>query len=555
MSYKDYLVIIMPSIFSWLLASLLLLIYSFDIIYFVESSPANPFAGWGVLILGIILVIVILVLYFTGVLLDQKPIYLRILILVGMVGSSIMVILFVILIKTIFVVIALAGLALFFGILLTSSGTLFAGLTDMWKRGQTYSSIIFIFILFSLTSILLGGLISHQAQQSDPQMLNPLSYSWMSILPGIGVLGLIMAIIFLFVTRNMEVSWVQDAWPTKFKRIIERRSVRAYLITHFCIYLMLGIVIAGFPKIGETIASLEIFSFSINIPNLGTFDPPLDKLWWFIVLVGDLIGTIPAGYFADRNGRKNLIITAIYGIVFSALIFGLERSPESFFIAAFIIGVSFALLHSTLDSSLWADLSPRDGLGRYYALGFISLALGLGVGSGLGHWVLSDVEVITYLLIILAILAAFPLFWVSDSYKPLDFSLLLVIEEGGLPIFDYSFQKKLDVSVELTLLSGALTAVSSFMSETLKEKGELNLVRHGSHFILTDRLGGIAAAVFSNKQDPELRKSLHEFLVQFCEKFSTELKTWNGTRSLFDGAVELAEEVFGHLAPSINLED
>jgi hypothetical protein len=132
---------------------------------------------------------------------------------------------------------------------------------------------------------------------------------------------------------------------------------------------------------------------------------------------------------------------------------------------------------------------------------------------------------------------------------------LLVIEEGGLPIFDYSFRKKLDVSVELTLLSGALTAVSSFMSETLKEKGELNLVRHGSHFILTDRLGGIAAAVFSNKQDPELRKSLHEFLVLFCEIFSTELKTWDGTRSLFDGAVELAEEVFGHLAPSTNLED
>ncbi|MFX0171427.1 MAG: hypothetical protein ACFE9L_05860, partial [Candidatus Hodarchaeota archaeon] len=233
----------------------------------------------------------------------------------------------------------------------------------------------------------------------------------------------------------------------------------------------------------------------------------------------------------------------------------LEKSPESFFIAAFVIGVSFALLHSTLDSSLWADLSPRDGLGRYYALGFISLALGLGVGSGLGHWVLNNVEIITYLLIILAIISAFPLFWVSDSYKPLDFSLLLVIEEGGLPIFDYSFHKKLDVSVELTLLSGALTAVSSFMSETLKEKGELNLVRHGSHFILTDRVKGIAAAVFSNKQDPELRKSLHEFLELFCVKFSDELKTWSGSRSKFDAAVELAEEVFGHLAPSTNLED
>ncbi|MFX0050434.1 MAG: MFS transporter, partial [Candidatus Hermodarchaeota archaeon] len=348
MRQKDYLIILLPNIFSWLLASLLLLIYSFDIIEFVESSPKNPFAGWGVLILGIILIIVILVLYFTGVLLDQKPVYLRTLTFLGVLGSSIMVILFVVLIKTIFVVITLAGLALFFGLLLTSSGTLFAGLTDMWKRGRTYSYIIFIFIFFSMISILLGGVISHQAQQSDPQRVNPLSYSWMSILPGIGVFGVFIAIIFLFVTRNMGVPWVPDAWPTKFKKIVERRSVRAYLITHFFIYLMLGIVIAAFPKIGETFEILKDFSFTINIPNLGTFDPPLDKLWWFIVLVGDLIGIIPAGYYADRNGRKNSIITAIYGIVFAALIFGLEKSPESFFIAAFVIGVSFALLHSTL---------------------------------------------------------------------------------------------------------------------------------------------------------------------------------------------------------------
>ena len=81
--------------------------------------------------------------------------------------------------------------------------------------------------------------------------------------------------------------------------------------------------------------------------------------------------------------------------------------------AGFITGVSFALLHPTLDSSLWADLSPRDGLGRYYALGFISLAIGIGFGSGIGHWILtptvSNAEIITYLLVILAILAAFPL--------------------------------------------------------------------------------------------------------------------------------------------------
>ena len=90
------------------------------------------------------------------------------------------------------------------------------------------------------------------------------------------------------------------------------------------------------------------------------------------------------------------------------------------------------------------------------------------------------------------------------------------------------------------------------MNETMKEKGDLNLVRHGNHFILTDKNKntGVSAALFSNKQDPELQTTLTEFLNKFCEKFSKELMTWNGTRSVFDDAVNLAEEVFGHLSPS-----
>jgi len=319
---------------------------------------------------------------------------------------------------------------------------------------------------------------------------------------------------------------------------------------------MLGIVLASFSQLGAEVLNI---SWIIEIPSVGEFDLPIDKSFWFIVLVGDLLAILPAGYFTDRFGRKNLIVVAIYGIVFASLIFGLEKTPNSFIVAALSIGVSFSFLHPTLDSSLWADLSPRDGLGRYYAMGFISLVVGLGIGYIIGYWILppeiENVEIITYLITILAILAAFPLFWVSDSYKPLDFTLLLVSEEGGLPIFDYSFQK-IDISTELTLLSGALTAVASFMNETMKEKGDLNLVRHGNHFILTDKEKntGVSAALFSNKQDPELQRTLTEFLTRFCKTYSKELKTWNGTRSVFDGAINIAEEVFGHLAPSTNPE-
>lgn len=552
---KTILTVIIPSIFSWLLAALLLLIYSFDILDKVESSPKNPFLGLGILILGFILFLVVFMLYFTGIMIDKHPEYLRVSVLIGMVGSSISVIISILFIEESFLLLAgLLGLAFFFGILLTSSGTLFAGITDMWYRGRTYSYGIFIFLIVTLISILAGGGFSHQFQSGL------LSYSFVSVLVSVGILGLLLALVFFFLTRDLGIPWKNDKWPTKFGKIIGRRSVRAYLLSHVLLYTMLGISIASFSKVGGP--ELLNISWSVSIPNLGEFDLPVDKTFWFFVLIGDLIITLPAGYWTDRFGRKNMIVAAIYGIVFSSLIFGLEQTPMSFFISALIIGFSFGLLHPTLDSSIWADLSPRDGLGRYYAIGFISLAIGLGIGSAFGHWFLkpivtdlTTVEFITYLITILAIMAALPLFWVSDSYKPLDFNLLLVIEEGGLPIFDYTFNKELDTSIELTLLSGALKAVSSFMSETMKDKGDLNLVRHGNHFILTEIKEGLSTAIFSNKQDPELHTALRDFLEQFYARYADKLKNWAGNRAVFDGAVDIAEEIFGHLAPSTNLEN
>ncbi|PWI48836.1 hypothetical protein CEE45_04570 [Candidatus Heimdallarchaeota archaeon B3_Heim] len=551
MNVKQFFLIIIPSTFTWCLAATLLLIYSFDILDYVEQSEDNPFMGFGIIILGILLLLAIFVLYFTGHYLDSHPEFLKKGIMIGMLGASITSILFIVFINsTILFSLSLVGLVFFFAILLTSSGTLFAGLTDSTSRGKTYSTAIFVFIFVVLVSIVVGNEFSSNYSSSDP-----LSNSWVVIIPGIGVLGLILTAIFYLLSRDLKY-WIPDAWPTKFRKIVGRRSVQAYFSTHFLLYCMLGISIAIFPLIGSVLNITEIFKF----PALGEQIFTVDKLFWILVLIGDLILVIPAGILADKIGRKNLIVLAIYGIVFSAMILGLEHSEASFIISALTIGFSFALIHPTLDSSLWADLSPRDGLGRYYALGFISLAFGLGAGYGVGHWLLvpllGDLDFVIYVLIILAIFAAFPLFWTTDSYEPLDFTLLMVIEEGGLPLFDYVFKQKVDTNIELTLLSGALTAVSSFMNEMMKEKGDLNLVRHGKHFIITDKDNktGISAVIFSNKHDPELKKALHDFQKRFCEEYCQYLATWNGARSVFDGAVDIAEEVFGHLSPSTNLD-
>ena len=52
----------------------------------------------------------------------------------------------------------------------------------------------------------------------------------------------------------------------------------------------------------------------------------------------------------------------------------------------------------------------------------------------------------------------------------MEFFLLLVINDAGIPIFHYDFGREKELKVDLPLISGALSAVGSFMLEATEKK-------------------------------------------------------------------------------------
>jgi MFS family permease len=262
------------------------------------------------------------------------------------------------------------------------------------------------------------------------------------------------------------------------------------------------------------------------------------------------------GWFSDRMGRKNLIVIGAYGIVISSLIVGLTTNEAIFYFSAFLLGISFSTMHSSIDSAVWSDLSPLDSVGRYYAMGFIFLLQGVGVGLVIGEIVLKNQELstISYLLITIAVVALLPLFFVSDSYEPLDLFLLLVSKSGML-MFDYDFKHKEQISEkDLILVTGALSAISSFFEGIDEQHTALDLVRHGNIFIVQTAVQTkkeeIIATLFANKASPELQNKLDVFLNTFRQVFLKEITSWIGQPSAFARGVEVAEDVFGPLLPS-----
>jgi MFS family permease len=283
--------------------------------------------------------------------------------------------------------------------------------------------------------------------------------------------------------------------------------------------------------------------------------------FWLLVFIGDLFFVFPLGILSDNIGRKNLMIIGSYCIVCAALVVGLSTESFAYYFSAFLLGAGFAAMHPTIDSAVWADLSPLDSLGRYYALGFIFLLQGIGVGLALGLFIFptfADPSTISYILIGLAILGLFPLFFVTDTYRPLDIFLLL-LSKSGMLIFSHDFQRGKEISnKDLSLVTGALSAISTIFDETIHDaEAALDLVRHGNIFIIQTKVktqkGDLIGTIFANKNDPELHHSLESFISRFILTYHDELQEWVGQASVFNKAAELAENVFGPLIPSKTL--
>ncbi|MFX1284010.1 MAG: MFS transporter [Promethearchaeota archaeon] len=521
---------LLPSLFTWVLLIAFVLIYSFDMMDYIKDNNILP--GTHDFFIMIVWAVPAGVTgSFSGMVIDKYPKDLGKVTVVGLIGSSLFLAIDMIALQFInglLLIIAVFCLGAFMGVLTITAHTLYGSSIKWTHRGRGYAIAIF------------GGLFSCILLLLGTELFNLDFFFSFSV---ISVIGIVISIVFYYYTRNWPF-WINDPWVTPLIRILKRPSVEAYYWTHTLVYLMIGLTFGSLAQAGI------ILGFSTFL------DISWYKSFWLIVLIGSCFFIFPSGFLTDYWGRKTSIILALYGIVFASLIVGLFNDySAAFYLSALIIGISFALIHPALDGSLWVDLAPRDSIGKYSSLNFQSLGLGIYIGFPLSYLFVSeqilDITLImnVFILLGLAILAGLPLFWIGDSFPPLEFFLLLVINDAGMPIFHYDFGREKELQVDLPLISGALSAVGSFMLEATGEEGaNLSLVRHGTHFIISDKgKMGLSAAIFANKNDPELHSLLQKFLQKFEEKFKAIIPTWSGDLSQFDDAINDAEEVFGPL--------
>jgi hypothetical protein len=128
----------------------------------------------------------------------------------------------------------------------------------------------------------------------------------------------------------------------------------------------------------------------------------------------------------------------------------------------------------------------------------------------------------------------------SVTHKPALQSLYVTTREG-LSIFDYSFGS---LTIEPTLVSGMLTAITSFVKEATRSKQFLRTVEHGDVVLVVEYGNNVFATMVADQETPDLRIGLRQFIQEFEKRHASILADWTGAMPNVEKDKELAEKIF-----------
>jgi hypothetical protein len=130
----------------------------------------------------------------------------------------------------------------------------------------------------------------------------------------------------------------------------------------------------------------------------------------------------------------------------------------------------------------------------------------------------------------------------SESLTMVDelIGVYVFMREGSC-VFDHKFR---GLKSDASLLTGALTAISSIIKETTRSEGELRLVDHGDvKFVFSDA-PNIIAVLVSTRYRQLFRVKLERFTQAFYDTFKEEIESWKGNLKVFNGAHEFIRDIF-----------
>uniref|UniRef100_UPI0037C0827E DHA2 family efflux MFS transporter permease subunit n=1 Tax=Devosia sp. TaxID=1871048 RepID=UPI0037C0827E len=118
-----------------------------------------------------------------------------------------------------------------------------------------------------------------------------------------------------------------------------------------------------------------------------------DEINWVLTsyIVASAIATPLTGWFADRFGRKELMVGAVLSFTIASLLCGIATNLEQMVLFRIIQGISGAVI-APLAQATMMDINPREKIGQAMAIFGAGIMIGPIIGPTLGGWLTETVN-------------------------------------------------------------------------------------------------------------------------------------------------------------------
>jgi hypothetical protein len=116
-----------------------------------------------------------------------------------------------------------------------------------------------------------------------------------------------------------------------------------------------------------------------------------------------------------------------------------------------------------------------------------------------------------------------------------------VFMQEGSCVFEHKFR---GMQSDASLLTSALSAISSIIKETTRSEGGLRFVDHGDVKFMFAEAPNIISVVVSTQYRQIFRVKLERFTQSFYDTFKEEIDNWKGNLRVFNMAHEFIKDIF-----------
>lgn len=434
----------------------------------------------------------------------------------------------------------------------TRGSKLSAKLRSVFSR-RSISPIIFGFAVAS-TAVVMRGLVDLGIAFSSSLSSLAIWYN-STLLPAVSILG--------------SPSFTDELWYIRLFLIFATRDVLEFFVVA---YILVWFVRQQNSSITATVLSTAVFSsiyyLVSSIPVAASLIPQSTPLYWFtaapaIMTAPDFylpvsrIGTLPVQN--SLLGNAELLYLSLSPLLLLLLLSYLikyrkdplyltekigeetvtEKAYSRLSVMPSLSDVKsptkdnvFKYGHPPKKSRTLKDVSPEtrddikkvtEALGKNMLTGFSNLAGETGVEAKKLYGILRY-------MVSTGLVEAYGVEFTSVTPRAA-LQNLYVTTKVGLNIFNYSFGS---LTIDPALVSGMLTAITSFIKEATRSKQSLRTIEHGDVVLMIEYGNFVFGTIVADEETPDLRMALRKFVDQFEKKHGAAVANWTGRVEEFD---------------------